>query len=97
MNGVGEIDDLLQEIRASAETFDDSGNLGAAGTGAPIIVSVGRVAFGLGIFGNADFCRLRVGVVLRRVRSGLPEFSGFRFSCLRAPSKLQLNHITFLH
>jgi hypothetical protein len=64
VNCIGEVDHLLEEIGASAETFDDAGNFLAARVRAPVIVGSGRFALSLGIFRDADFRGLRVRVVI---------------------------------
>ncbi|MGA7189946.1 MAG: hypothetical protein WBY66_15735, partial [Candidatus Acidiferrales bacterium] len=48
VNFIREFDDMAKEIGTGAETFDDAGDLLAAGAGAPEIVSVGEVAAGVG-------------------------------------------------
>jgi hypothetical protein len=54
MDRVGELDDLAEEIGTCAEAFDDSGDLLAAGTCAPVVVGGGGIAGGGGIFGDFD-------------------------------------------
>jgi hypothetical protein len=54
MDGVGEINNLTEEVGARAEAFDDAGNLLAAGAGAPVVIGRGRVAGGGVVFGNLD-------------------------------------------
>jgi len=54
MNRVGEVDDLAQEIGASAEALDDSWNLLAAGTGSPVVVGGCGIARRGGVFGDFD-------------------------------------------
>jgi hypothetical protein len=64
MNCVGKVDDLFEEIGASAEAFYNAGNFFAAGVSAPVIVGFGCFPFCVGILSNVDFRRLRVRVVM---------------------------------
>jgi hypothetical protein len=57
MDGVGEIDDLAQEVRARAKTLDDARDSLPAGACAPIIVGGERFARGFRVFGDSDFRR----------------------------------------
>jgi len=57
MDGVGKLEHLAQEIGTRAKTFDDSRNLLAAGTSAPVVVGSGHIAGGLGVFDDPDLGR----------------------------------------
>jgi hypothetical protein len=68
MNGVGKLEHLPQEIRACAEALDNSRNLLASRTGAPVIVGSGYFAGGIGVLDDPDFGR----------RFGWNDLSAFR-------------------
>lgn len=59
VNFIGEFNDLAKEIGTRAETFDDAGDLLAAGAGTPEIVSGGEVAGRVGVFGDTDLGGMR--------------------------------------
>lgn len=68
MDGVGKIDNLFEEVGPRSEALDNSGNLLTAGTGSPVIVGSCRFALGVRVLSNANFCRLRISVVLAEHR-----------------------------
>ena len=54
VDGVGEFDDLAEEVRAGAKTLDDAGDLFASGASAPEVVGGGGFAGGFVVFCDAD-------------------------------------------
>ena len=54
MDGVGEIDDLAQEVGARTKTLDNARDLLPAGACAPVVVGGERATGGFGVFGNFD-------------------------------------------
>ncbi len=58
VQSVRKLDNLAQEIRPRAKTFNDAGNLSASGAPTPVIVSCSGFARGVGILDDVDFRRL---------------------------------------
>ena len=54
MDGIGEIDDLAQEVGARAKALNDARDLSPAGARAPVVVGGERATGGFGVFGNFD-------------------------------------------
>ena len=55
VQSVRKLDNLGQEIRPRAKTFNDAGNLSASGALTPVIVSCGGFAGGIGILNDVNF------------------------------------------